>query len=224
MTGDRLAADLRGFGPAGILAILLIALTGNIFPGGVALPLGALLVLGWASLSQTPWEEIGYRRPRSWIISVVGGVLSGAALKLVLKIMVMPLLGAPPINPAFHYLAGNRAMLPAAIWAMLVAGFGEETVFRGFFFERLGKLLGSGTPAKAGIVLITSLLFGLAHLPNQGLPGAEQAWITGLTFGTVFAVTGRIWFPMVAHAAFDLTAVTIIYLDLETRAAHLLFR
>lgn len=122
--------DLRGFGPAGILAILLIALSGNIFPGDVALPLGALLVLGWARLSHTPWEEIGYRRPRSWIVTVAGGALFGAALKLVLKIIVMPLLGAPPINPAYHYLAGNQAMLPAAIWAMLVAGFGEETVFR----------------------------------------------------------------------------------------------
>lgn len=29
---------------------------------------------------------------------------------------------------------------------------------------------------------------------------------------------------MMAHATFDLTALVIIYLDLETRAAHLLFR
>jgi hypothetical protein len=29
---------------------------------------------------------------------------------------------------------------------------------------------------------------------------------------------------MVAHAAFDLTAVAIIYWDLESRVAHLVFR
>lgn len=218
------AAALRGFGPVGILAILIIVLAGNIFPGGIALPLGAVLVLAWAKASETPWAEIGYAPPKRWALTVAGGIVLGATLKLVLKIVVMPLLGAPAINSTYHYLAGNRAALPAAMWAMLVAGFGEETVFRGFFFERLGKLLGSGAGARIGIVLITSLLFGLAHLPDQGLAGAEQAWITGLVFGSVFALTGRIWLSMISHAAFDLTALTIIYLDLETAAAHLLFR
>ncbi|HUL68950.1 MAG TPA: CPBP family intramembrane glutamic endopeptidase, partial [Gemmatimonadales bacterium] len=60
-----------------------------------------------------------------------------------MKGVIMPLLGAPPINPVYHYLTRNSALLPAAIWAMLVAGFGEETVFRGFLFERFGKLFGS---------------------------------------------------------------------------------
>ena len=52
----------------------------------------------------------------------------------------MPMLGAPPINQAFHFLAGNRAALPVALWSMiLVAGWGEETLFRGYMFERLGS-------------------------------------------------------------------------------------
>src|SRR2546430_1374627 len=103
----------------------------------------------------------------------------------------MPLLGAPPINAAFHYLAGNRAALPGAVYAMTVgAGFGEETVFRGYLFERLSKLLGSDGRAKTLTVLLTSALFGLGHHSLQGLPGVEQATITGLGLGTMFAVTG----------------------------------
>jgi len=66
---------------------------------------------------------------------------------------------------------------------VLGAGFGEETVFRGFFFERLGRL-----------------------------------------FGTLFAVTGRLWLPMVVHVAFDLTAVALIYWNWESAVAHFLFR
>jgi hypothetical protein len=42
------------------------------------------------------------------------------------------------------------------------------------------------------IVLLTTAVFGLAHYPDQGLAGVEQATITGLVFGTIFAVTGRI--------------------------------
>jgi len=43
-------------------------------------------------------------------------------------------------------------------------------------------------------------------------------------FGGVFAVTGRIWPLVWAHAAFDVTAVAIIYWDLESRVAHLVFK
>jgi membrane protease YdiL (CAAX protease family) len=97
-------------------------------------------------------------------------------------------------------------------------------VFRGYFFERLGKLLGSGALAKTAIVLLTSTVFALAHHHDQGLAGTEQAAFTGLVFGTIFAITGSIWLPMVAHAAFDVAAVAIIYRDAESAIAHLLFR
>ncbi len=107
---------------------------------------------------------------------------------------------------------------------IVVAGFGEETLFRGYMFERLGKLFGHGVWAKTLIVLLTSLLFGLAHYAVQGLTGVEQATITGLVFGTIFAITGRIFALMIAHAAFDLTALVIIYWNLESKVAHLVFK
>jgi len=219
MTGDRVAAGLRGFGPLGILAILVIA------AGTLVAPLGAVLVLVWARLSRTPWREIGYVRPASWIGSLAVGVVFGSAFKFLMKMIVMPLLGADPINRAYHYLAGNRAALPGMLFAVIVgAGFGEETLFRGYMFERLGKLFGPGVWAKRFIVLLTAALFGLAHYSDQGLAGAEQATITGLVFGTIFAVTGQLWMLMCAHAAFDLTALAIIYWDLESAVAHLVFQ
>ena len=176
-------------------------------------------------LSRTPWREIGYVRPKSWITTLAVGITFGVAFKLLMKIVVMPLLGADPINQGYHYLVGNRAALPAALYAGTIgAGFGEETVFRGYMFERLGKLLGSRVWAKPLIVLITSAWFGLDHYAVQGLAGVQQATITGLVFGTIFAITGQIWMLMFAHAAFDLTAVAIIYWDLESTVAHLIFK
>ena len=179
----------------------------------------------WVWWSRTPWREIGYVRPRSWTQDLAIGIALGIAFKFLMKAIVMPLLGAPPINQAYHYLAGNRAALPGAVYLVLAGGgFGEETVFRGFLFERFGKLFGSAVGAKIGIVLLTAGLFALFHYPDQGLPGVQQAAITGLVFGTIFAVTGRIWIPMVAHAAFDLTALAIIYWNVESAAAHLIFK
>jgi membrane protease YdiL (CAAX protease family) len=217
---DDVAKQLRGFGPLGLLAIVIIL-------AGMFLwaPLSAVLVLLWAQRSSTPFRDIGYVRPGSWLGGLAIGVVFGVLLKLLTKSVVLPLLGAPAINPVYHYLAGNIAALPAAVFTMIVvAGFGEETVFRGFLFERLGKLLGQSAGAKAGIVLVTAGLFAAAHLADQGAAGAEQALVTGLAFGTVFAVTGRIWVLMCAHAAYDLFAVAIIYFNVEPNIAHLIFK
>jgi len=205
--------------------MLVIVLAGNVSLGSfVTVPLGGLLVIAWRSLSRTPWQSIGYVRPKHWLGALACGIAFGVAFKLTMKSLVMPMLGAEPVNRAYHFLAGNRALLPAAIWTMLAAGFGEETVFRGYLFERGAKLFGSGSSARAVTVVLTSAIFAAAHLADQGLAGAEQAAITGLVFGIIFANTGRIFFLMCAHAAFDLTALAIIYMDLESKVAHLIFR
>jgi membrane protease YdiL (CAAX protease family) len=215
---DDFPSRLRGFGPPGLLAILIIAVA----PFNV---LRALLVLVWASLSETPWRDIGYVRPRSWIGSVVVGVAFGVVFKVVMKALVMPLLGANPINQHYHYLAGNAAALPGMLFSLTIgAGFAEETLFRGYLFERLRRLFGAGTGAMTAIVLLATALFASLHYPDQGLAGVEQAAFTGLAFGTIYAMTGRLFMLMVAHAAFDLTALTLIYWDLETNVAHWVFR
>lgn len=77
--------------------------------------------------------------------------------------------------------------------------------------------------ALAVTVLLSSGLFAMAHYWDQGLPGVEQAAVTGLAFGGIFAWRKQIWLPMIAHAAFDLTAAALIYWNLEEAVAHMLF-
>ena len=57
--GDHLAAKLRGFGPLGILAMLVIVAF-----GGLLGPLRGFPVLAWAGCSRTPW------RAPSWVSRV----------------------------------------------------------------------------------------------------------------------------------------------------------
>jgi CAAX protease family protein len=216
---DPFAADLRGFGPLGILAMLVI------IAGQILAPLNALLVLVWARRSHTPWHEIGYVRPQSWLAGLVVGLAFGGALKFLMKVIVMPLLGADPINQAYHFLAGNGPAAALFVPVLIIkAGFGEETFFRGYLFERLGKLYGQSPGARVLTVLVTSIFFASLHYFEQGSAGVQQAAITGLVFGTIFAVTGRIWMLMCAHAAFDLTALAMIYWGLESDVAHLVFK
>jgi len=217
---DAFAARLRGFGPVGIASLVVITLLGPVME-----PLGGLLALLWAYRSRTPWSELGFAKPRSWALTILLGLVLGFALKLLMKSVVLTLLGAPVINPTYHYLAGNTAAIPSMIFDIIVgAGFAEETVFRGFLFERLGKLLGQRPWAKATILLITSILFGLVHYPGQGLYGALQALFVGLFLGALYLATKRLWLSMVTHIAFDLTALYIIYQGLEPRVAHLIFK
>lgn len=220
MNYDPFAKSLRGFGPLGILALLII-FAGNL----IVAPLSAVLVLVWTRLSRTPWREIGYVRPRNWIGCLLVGIGFGVVFKFLMKMIVMPLLGADPINQAYHYLAGNTVVAALFVPQLIIkAGWGEETFFRGYLFERLGKLLGQGLAAKVFTVLSTSVFFGSLHYFDQGVPGVQQATVVGLVFGTVFAVSGRIWMLVFAHAAFDLTALAMIYWNLESKIANFVFK
>jgi CAAX protease family protein len=75
-----------------------------------------------------------------------------------------------------------------------------------------------------GAVLISTVLFAFAHYLDQGLPGVEQAAVTGLVFAWVYVWRKTLWGVMVAHAAFDLTAVILIYENWEAAVAHVLFK
>jgi membrane protease YdiL (CAAX protease family) len=213
---DPMAAALRGFGLLGLLALVII-FAGNL----LFIPLSALLVLAWARLSATPLTELGFSPPSSWFMTIVTGAMTGIITKLAMKAIVMPLFGAPPINYTYRYITGNAAALPWVLYAAIVgAGFGEEVLFRGYLFERLGRLMGPGPQTTVACVLITTFLFAVAHFPEQGLPGVQQAAVMGLVFGTLYGITKRLWLPMVTHIAFDLTAVAIIYWGLESAIAR----
>jgi len=182
-------------------------------------------VLAWTYRSLTPWREIGYVQPGHWWRDALLGIAGGVALRLLMQVIVMPLLGHRAINQQFHFLVGNTAALPGvALFLIIVSGFGEETLFRGYLFERLGKLFGHTHTALVAIVLLTSAFFGLAHYTEQGWMGVAQSTMSGLVFGTAFAITGRVWPVMWAHAAFNLLAIAIIYLDLESAVGHLVFK
>lgn len=197
-----------------IPALALIILSGNLA--------GAALALLWLIITRTDWQRVGFRAPRQWTVSLAVALLGGSTLKLVMKTLVMPLLGAPATNAAYAYLIGNTAALPAMFFVVIIgAGFGEELIWRGLLFDRVRQFVGWTSPVKLATVMLTASLFGAVHLRDQGLAGAEQAFITGLVFGGVYVRTACLWPIMVAHAAFDATAVLIIYFDVERVLAHL---
>lgn len=183
----------------------------------------AIAIVAWWRATRRPWAELGFDRPR--LVPILFGLAFGAALKIVMKAVVMPLLGASPINPAYHFLEGNAAALPGMIATIvLVAGFGEEVTFRGFLFDRFFAWFGRSRAATIATVVLAAALFALAHLSDQGWDGVKQAFVTGALLGAIYARTRSLWPLMAVHIAFDLVAVALIYFGWEARVAHLLFQ
>jgi membrane protease YdiL (CAAX protease family) len=220
MTGSPDTAQrLRQFGPIGVVAML--AIFASTVLGFIVT---AILVFVWARQSNTPLRALGFKTPPRPVATLLAGLALGVTLKLALKSIAMPLLGAPAINQTYHYVAGNVAALPLLIASVLIsAAFGEEVFFRGYLFERLGALLGASRAALFATVLVTSGLFALAHYQDQGLPGVEQASMTGLVLGGIYAWRKEIWLPMIVHAAYDLAAILLIYMGWEEAVARLIF-
>jgi membrane protease YdiL (CAAX protease family) len=201
---------------------MIVAIFASSFAGFFV---AAVLILVWARSSDTPLEDLGFAAPNSWVATAVTGLAAGVVLKLLVKAVAMPLLGAPAINTTYQYLVGNTAALPWIVAKVLISGaFGEEVFFRGYFFERMGALFGRGKAALTGTVFLSSALFASAHYFDQGIAGVEQATMTGLVFGTTYAWRRKIWIPMFMHAAYDLVAIAMIYGGWEEAVARLVFR
>jgi hypothetical protein len=98
----------------------------------------------------------------------------------------------------------------------VTAGIVEEIVYRGFVLWYLQSFMGIW-PA----VAVSSVAFGLAH-SYQGLAGFFRTGLVGATLGILFAISGSIWVPIVAHILIDVLQgrqIREIYRDLPEPAS-----
>ncbi len=88
------------------------------------------------------------------------------------------------------------------IWlaAFGAVGVTEEIIFRGYIQSTLTRGLGFWPAA-----LLTSALFGAAHVPNHGesLLGLSAVVAAGLVFCLLLRATGSLWVGIGFHAAWD---------------------
>lgn len=214
-----LDSTARRSGARGMVAMLVVVAAS--LAGAVV---GAVVVLVWTRLSRTPMRELGFKAPRNWLRVLAWAATLGFALKLTLKALVMPPLGAPAVNASYQHLTGNTAALPGMVAGLLLAGVAEELLYRGYVFERLRALCGAGQRALAGSIVVSAAVFAVAHYHDQGHLGVIQSAITGLVFATMFARHGHIHTPIIAHISFNLTSVALTYSGWEQVVARAVFR
>jgi membrane protease YdiL (CAAX protease family) len=146
------------------------------------------------------------RRPRDYGLSTrhfaarLGhGLASGLGTMAVLAAL-LALTGAVRIDGiALH---GSAVWTSGALWAVafLMVGLFEELVFRGYLLASLTRGL-NGRWA----VVITSVLFGLAHTsnPGEGWVGIVCAVLISLVLAWSVLKTGTLWWAIGFHAAWD---------------------
>lgn len=137
-------------------------------------------------LHPKPWLEL--ERPVAHVYSLALGIALGALVVLGTRRMVERLSWAQELASALRPFARDLSGGGIVVVALL-SSVGEELLFRGLVQPWVGLWL-------------QALLFGLLHQ----MPGPSRwAWVgwasvIGLVFGVVFAGTGSLVGPVVAHA------------------------
>lgn len=111
-----------------------------------------------------------------------------------------------------------EAVLPAlVVVSVLVIGPAEELLFRNVVQKYLGE-----TFSTWGAIAVTSVLFALAHAPNyvavpSGTPlavGLAATFVISVVLGWLYARTGTLLAPIVAHGVYDAALFAGAYLRL----------
>jgi len=131
------------------------------------------------------------------------GALREVALGLLLGIglvstvfALLDLLGVYQLAGINH--VGLDLLLPLA--ELLLVGLTEEMVFRGIVFRITEQSIGS-----RWAIVISALVFGVAHLPNDGITLVSVAVIVayGVMQAAIYIRTRRLWLCIANHVAWD---------------------
>ena len=130
------------------------------------------------------------------------------------SIIMMNLTGLPQQADVsgYDFLRGNLALFLVSLASIyFFSSFGEEVIYRGFLITRLEELFGGNRWALACAVLVSSLIFGLAHF-GWGVAGMVQTTFMGLALAISFIIFKRnLWILVAAHAYMDSALIWPLY-------------
>ena len=163
--------------------------------GGEALWFGLFvaIILYVLFVERLPLSSIGFRKPGA--VDIVLGVLAGVVMFMGIGMIIMFVL------PKFHMSLAHqlKGLYATPLWFRLLtvtrAAFAEETVFRGYGFERLTELTGSRTLA----AVLTWALFTMAHLSSWGWAQVIVAAFGGLVLTVLYVWRRNLWANIIAH-------------------------
>jgi hypothetical protein len=169
---------------------------------GLLINLTAAIAASWVCarlLERRSLASVGYKLHRGWLRdfslgSILGAFSLGAAVAMATATGAVRF----EINTSRSVTVAEGLMI--SFFFFLLAGAFEEVAFRGFAFQALVHNTGA-----AAAILITSTLFGLAHLsnPNASFFSTVNTILAGAWLGIAYLMTRSLWLPTALHYSWN---------------------
>ena len=178
------------------------------------LPFIFVLLVTWCCtrLRRQSLGSVGFVLDRHWAIeSALGAVIGIAAILSVTGLIY----AAGGVHLTLDPARSLGAMVSAA-WTFLLVALFEETLFRGFVFQRFVEGAGAW-PA----MITLALVFALAHWGNPDMTGATKVWATidtglgAIVLGLGYLRTRSLAFPVGFHFAWNWTQGGLLGFDVS---------
>jgi membrane protease YdiL (CAAX protease family) len=173
--------------------------------GEGAIPLGTWLFS--VRKYRCRWEALGFRKfdiKKGLLLALIITVI-GVGISIGYEALLQALGWSTSSDIYMPFNANGIGIALFAITAVIVAPVAEETFFRGFMLQGIGKRLGYtwGT-------VISSALFALAHISPTNL---VPIFILGLMLSWIYYKTKSIWPCIIVHAAYNSIALIFMIIS-----------
>ena len=102
----------------------------------------------------------------------------------------------------------QRLFSPTMIFLLVtIQPISEEIFFRGFLLEKIGTYAGDLIA-----IIVTAVLFGIAHLAYGKIFPAIMPIIMGIILGIIVIRTRNLYSAIIAHVTFNVTAIVLTIL------------
>jgi hypothetical protein len=199
-----------------IVGIFLVCELSDTLPATIP-----LVVLGTVSLivRGIGWGGVGLRRPDNWGRTFAIGLGAGLLLTVLIDVIGDPLIARITSEPldlsGFGEIQGNLGnMLFLIVLSWLLAAFGEEMSYRGYWLNRAADLFGGTRAGWIFALVLVTACFGVAHL-GQGLTGVISSTLAGLAYAAVYLSTGRnLSAAILTHGISNTATILLIFFNL----------
>ena len=199
-----------------VITILSILFFIRVSYVGSVLSFLIIVVLSYSKLSLKSSNLFSSNLP---IFNVFGISSIYAALIIIINFSligpIIEIFTEKPINyGAFNQVKDNSKLLFISLGiGWVVGGLLEETIFRGYIFETLEKIL----PKRIGLIislLFTSFIFGYLH-NYQGITGQILNGVTGGFLALIYIYHKRnLWVSIITHGLINTFGLTLLYFNL----------
>jgi len=204
--------------PFTIISVISLCFTISIFTGNIGTILGFTVVIFTLWAIKWDWSYFGIQR-NSFLRTLLKASLYTFLIILVNDVLFQPaielFLGETDLT-AMDWIKGNVLNYLLFLLIMWVfAAFGEEFLYRGYMTKGLARIFGNSKPAWAAAIIISSIVFGFAHL-YQGTSGLVTTGFVAIIFGVIFYKNQKnLWVGILTHGIYDVFGITLIFLDKE---------